>query len=153
MPPPALIDLKETADNRTIISPEHVVSLKTGHPPREESILAAAARLLPNAEVQNLRCIVSNGEDLQLRTNLAFIRLSNRICNDPNCGKKNVLRELRLCEGCKSTWYCNADCQLRDWEKHSAWCGNPDARVDDGPLAFVAVPVAPPSPAGTPPSP
>ena len=33
-------------------------------------------------------------------------------------------QKLKLCAGCKMTWYCNVDCQRSDWDIHKLQCKN-----------------------------
>ena len=40
------------------------------------------------------------------------------------CGKSEAKRgeEMKKCSGCKLLYYCNRDCQRKDWEKHGDKC-------------------------------
>lgn len=58
---------------------------------------------------------------------LAFIRLSNRICD--HCGNKD---NLQICENCYLTWYCNRACQEAHWNKHKLRCCNKRGPLDEG---------------------
>ena len=45
--------------------------------------------------------------------------LVSKVCS--SCGKKGS--DLIKCSVCKSVWYCNIQCQKKDWKSHKQCCG------------------------------
>ena len=45
--------------------------------------------------------------------------LVSKVCS--SCGKKGP--DLLKCSACKSVWYCNVQCQKKDWKSHKQCCG------------------------------
>ncbi|CCW65165.1 unnamed protein product [Phytomonas sp. EM1] len=47
-------------------------------------------------------------------------------CTNPGCPR--TARDLLRCSGCDVTYYCSADCQKVDWEKHKGFCHEIESR-------------------------
>lgn len=93
---------------------------------------------LPQKDVDLIKNISDENEEL-IRMKLAMNRLTNRICN--KCHDKRELSKLSLCSQCGSTWYCNKDCQEKDWDNHIHRCNKQDGPLDKGPMAITLVSV------------
>lgn len=65
-----------------------------------------------------------------LKQQLAFNRLSNRICEA--CGDKSDIRKLSICTDCCLSWYCSKECQVRHWSTHKQRCCNINGPLDNG---------------------
>ena len=100
---------------------------------------------LPNSEVEQLIHLYEkseNGDDfeqkkLQLQCSIVLNRLMNRICNA--CFNKSATEKLLVCSKCNMTFYCNQNCQQKDWNSHQKWCCKQDAAPDDGPMKSVVM--------------
>jgi hypothetical protein len=65
-----------------------------------------------------------------LRHALAYNRLANRICEQ--CGDKNDIIKLMICEDCCLSWYCSKECQVKHWNTHQLRCCNEYGPLDKG---------------------
>jgi hypothetical protein len=111
-------------------------------PDRTGVDLDKAARLLPPSETQALIQSTSANnrgprlvKDADLPRAMANNRISSAICNW--CWKKGDT-PLFYCQSCHCTWFCSTACKDADGG-HRAWCCNPDATPDQGPLAVKLV--------------
>jgi hypothetical protein len=101
-----------------------------------------AAQKLPKSEVEYLlqhKEDRNSDDELVMACQVAFIRLTNRICN--TCYKKDDIMHLRPCGDCGCTWYCDEKCRMADLQVHKKWCCKPDAERDMGPLSSIFVKV------------
>ena len=93
------------------------------------------------------------GSRLETAVNLAYCRLSNRICDacmwKPARGSRRHESRLRLCSGCCLAWFCSEECRskahARTYEKnrskHLLRCcvALASAPLDDGPMSITVV--------------
>ncbi len=95
---------------------------------------------IPDAEILSLKRYLPKEPDSNLVQIVALHRWNRRVCN---CFKscplykaksQSVYSALHLCPKCSCTWYCSADCQAKDAEKHAKWCCRKDAEPDQGAL-------------------
>ena len=134
------------ANNDTIMSDiRHALSLKFSGDPAG-SVLRTCAEGLPSADVKKVKEVTGDYElnERHLRAKLAAARLMNRICNNGDCLKKDRLYDLRLCRGCAGSWYCDTECQRKDWHLHRLRCGQADGPLDEGPMALAILRLPPP---------
>merc|ERR1712129_1258 len=55
----------------------------------------------------------------------------------PNCGTRNRIcvwcrnigDNMLRCSKCETSFYCNAQCQNKDWNRHKKWCGKTREKV------------------------
>ncbi|KAJ7642190.1 hypothetical protein FB45DRAFT_1126552 [Roridomyces roridus] len=63
------------------------------------------------------------------------------------CFKEMERNKLKLCGGCKLTFYCGSECQKKDWAEHKKVCGKTDfdpeaaqPHPENGPVEFIGCP-------------
>ncbi len=95
-----------------------------------ERVLVGQAMNLPDTPTED-----------ELRFQLAYLNLSNPICN--RCLDKSNPQALRLCKRCCLIWYCSDDCASRDATNHARRCCQPDGPSETGPMRIAVVNVRP----------
>ncbi|KAJ7432946.1 hypothetical protein FB451DRAFT_358513 [Mycena latifolia] len=89
-----------------------------------------AVRQTPHFAAWMMFCkLVIEREDLQM--SLDLVHPSHQLaCDNMACGKISARTSLMRCSGCRSTSYCSAECQRRDWKEggHRAECMRRNAR-------------------------
>lgn len=113
--------------------------------PKQQAMMKLAIERLPKAEFMQIfelaGCTNPSASDIETRrAQVVFNRYANRCCNLCLGGAKEY-KKLLLCTHCYATWYCNAECQQKDWEAHKRWCNRPDAKPDTGPLRVTVIDV------------
>ena len=58
-------------------------------------------------------------QDLETADNSRGYRKYKKICF--GCGKLSNSK-IKICSGCNKIYYCNRECQKRDWKNHKAIC-------------------------------
>jgi hypothetical protein len=112
-------------------------------PDRTGIDLVKAARNLPLSEVraviQSAPETPESGPRLVKDEDLPLAVVRNRI-GDPICNWcwKKGETPLFYCTACHCTWFCSELCREAD-DAHRAWCCNPDAAPDTGPLRMTLV--------------
>jgi len=48
-----------------------------------------------------------------------------------NCGK-SIESNIKKCSGCHLVFYCNKNCQKKNWEDHKTRCKNRDKMINNG---------------------
>lgn len=77
-----------------------------------------------------------------LKTKLAFNRISNRVCNQ--CVNKNFPKaQLICCEKCRLTFWCSEKCKKDNTAEHAKWCMRDVDAVETGPMRVVLLETKP----------
>jgi len=75
--------------------------------------------------------------ELRIREVIVNNRWCNKICD--TCLNKRDPDKLMHCGRCCLTFYCNRECQRKDWDRHKLRCCKPDGPLDKGPQELVFV--------------
>ncbi|KAK6980968.1 hypothetical protein R3P38DRAFT_3294151, partial [Favolaschia claudopus] len=74
-------------------------------------------------------CIVAGAKRAQLLWEIDHDESSLRACDNLSCGEIRLRACLRRCSKCRSSYYCNRECQIADWKEggHFTICGSSTA--------------------------
>nr|GAT48625.1 predicted protein [Mycena chlorophos] len=72
-----------------------------------------------------LQTLIACVEALEVQVALTEVtRPSWKMCESALCGEMKCKHSMRRCGGCSNAYYCNGDCQRRDWKRHKIVCYN-----------------------------
>ena len=63
-----------------------------------------------------------------LKQAMVLVKQLNPICS--TCHTHGNMVKLKLCTGCSLVYYCNKDCQRKDWKHHKSTCLKKDQKKD-----------------------
>ena len=72
-------------------------------------------------EYGNVPLSILDNLKLEIRTGLSFLRIVDKTCK--SCENKNK-KQLKRCSKCEVVYYCNKECQRKDWKEHKIECVN-----------------------------
>jgi hypothetical protein len=121
------------------------------------AVFARAVDCIPDADIDHVAAAIASLGSLGSRSvrahiaaDLAYCRLSNRICDSclwkPAAGSRRHESRLRLCSECCLAWFCSENCREaahartseKNSSKHLLRCGvdAASAPLDDGPMCI-----------------